>query len=87
MTIILTGLESLRDDQLRALPKEQQKAYIIAWFHSQFREPGREHLYGGIDGAYQFSQGGPYEARAELKIKFGGVVVLARTNEMTTGYT
>lgn len=65
---------SLTDDQLRALPKEQQKAYLIAWFHSQFWDPVHETPYNGREGGYQYVYGGPYDAREQLEEKFGGMV-------------
>ncbi len=67
-------LANLTDDQLRALPKEQQEEYIIGWFHSQFWDPAHETPYDGREGGYQYVYGGPYEAREELEEKFGGVV-------------
>ena len=67
-------LENLTDDQLRALPKEQQGEYIVAWFHSQFWDPAHETPYNGREGGYLYIHGGPYDAREELEEKFGGVV-------------
>ncbi len=67
-------LANLTDDQLRALPKEKQKTYIIDWFHSQFWDPAHETPYDGREGGYQYVYGGPYEAREELEEKFGGIV-------------
>ena len=67
-------LANLTDDQLRALPKEQQEEYIVAWFHSQFWDPAQETPYDGREGGYLYIHGGPYDAREELDEKFGGVV-------------
>ncbi len=67
-------LANLTDDQLRALPKEQQEAYVIAWFHSQFWDPAHETPYNGREGGYQYVYGGPYDAREQLDEKFGGIV-------------
>lgn len=68
------NLANLTDDQLRELSKEQQEAYIIAWFHSNFWDPGHQHHYSGREGVYNYVHGGPYEARKELEEKFDGVV-------------
>lgn len=67
-------IADLTDDQLRALSKVQQQAYIMAWFHSQFWDPSQETPYDGREGGYQYVYGGPYEAQEELEEKFGGVV-------------
>ena len=68
------GPVNLTNDQLRALPRKQQQAYITAWFYSQFWDPAHETPYDGREGGYQYVHGGPYDAHTELEEKFGGVV-------------
>ena len=68
------NFSQLSNDQLRALPAQEQQEHMVAWFHSQFWDPAQETPYNGREGGYQYIYGGPYEAREELEEKFGGVV-------------
>lgn len=60
-------------EQLGTLSPEEQREYMLAWFHRMFEDPANETPYQSSEGGYLYIWGGPYDARDQIESQFHDV--------------
>ncbi|MBS1854038.1 MAG: hypothetical protein JST11_01630 [Acidobacteria bacterium] len=56
-----------------ARPEEQMRI-MEAWFRARYEDPAFRTPYESAEGGYIWISGGPYDAREQLEVEFGGTV-------------
>lgn len=60
--------------QFRRMRKAEKREGMLQWFSQNYEDPAENTPYESAEGGYQYIWGGPYEARDELYVQFGGIV-------------